>query len=258
MVDCANKCYKVCLQDLQNWGVRFDVKTKAGETTSVIDLTREGGHTHRRILHVEDQTGHEVHKALLKQVRANSNIQLLEGHFAIDAILNKHLDNYDMSPPKCVGVYALNKETGVVDAYLGKSVILASGGAGKVYLYTTNWSGATGDGIAIAYRAGARIANLEFMQFHPTCLFHPDARNFLISEALRGEGGELITAQGEAFMKKYHVLGSLAPRDIVARSIDAEMKKSGAQCVYLDMTKIDAEYLRKRFPAIHAKCLEFG
>ncbi|MBC7371106.1 MAG: L-aspartate oxidase [Bdellovibrionaceae bacterium] len=246
------------IEDLQKWGVQFDLKTEDGKPSNVIDLTREGGHSHRRILHVEDHTGHEVHKALLKLVRANENIQILESHFAIDAILNKHLDNYDMTPPHCVGVYALNNTTGVVDAYLGKSVVLATGGAGKVYLYTTNWSGATGDGIAIAYRAGARVANLEFMQFHPTCLFHPDARNSLISEALRGEGGELITAQGEAFMKKYHVLGSLAPRDIVARSIDAEMKKTGAPCVYLDMTKLDPDFLRKRFPAIHSKCLEFG
>jgi L-aspartate oxidase len=246
------------IQDLINWGVQFDLKEDSGRSLTSIDLTREGGHSHRRILHVEDHTGHEIHKTLLKQVRANPNIQLLESHFAIDLILNKHLDNYDMSPPRCVGVYVLNKSTGMVDAYLGKSVALATGGAGKVYLYTTNWSGATGDGIAIAYRAGARVANLEFMQFHPTCLFHPDARNSLISEALRGEGGELITAQGEAFMKKYHPLGSLAPRDIVARSIDAEMKKSGAPCVYLDMTKLDGDFLRKRFPAIYAKCLEFG
>jgi L-aspartate oxidase len=246
------------IQDLINWGVQFDVKKGPLSDETSIDLTREGGHTFRRILHVEDQTGHQIHRTLLKQVRANPNIELLENHFAIDLIINKQVDLYDMGPAHCVGTYALDKTSGEVHAYLGKTTVLATGGAGKVYLYTTNWSGATGDGIAMAYRAGARVANLEFMQFHPTCLYHPDARNFLISEALRGEGGELVTAQGEAFMRKYHPLGSLAPRDIVARSIDAEMKKSGAACVYLDMTKLDAEFLRKRFPAIVGKCLEFG
>jgi L-aspartate oxidase len=246
------------IQDLLNWGVHFDVRRGVANEENSIDLTREGGHSFRRILHFEDQTGHEVHRTLLKQVRANPNIELLERHFAIDLIINKQVDTYDMSPTRCVGTYSLNKDSGEVEAFLAKTTILATGGAGKVYLYTSNWSGATGDGIAMAYRAGARIANLEFMQFHPTCLYHPEARNFLISEALRGEGGELINSQGEAFMRKYHTLGSLAPRDIVARSIDGEMKKSGAPCVYLDMTKLDAEFLRKRFPAIHHKCLEYG
>jgi L-aspartate oxidase len=246
------------IQDLMNWGVQFDVRRGVATEENSIDLTREGGHSFRRILHVEDQTGHEVHRTLLKRVRENSNIQLLENHFAIDLIINKQVDIYDMQPARCVGTYSLNKQTGEVEAFLGKTIVLATGGAGKVYLYTSNWSGATGDGIAMAYRAGARIANLEFMQFHPTCLYHPEARNFLISEALRGEGGELINSQGEAFMRKYHPLGSLAPRDIVARSIDAEMKKSGAPSVYLDMTKLDAEFLKKRFPVIYSKCLEYG
>jgi len=246
------------IQDLINWGARFDLRLGTGKEDGSIDLTREGGHTFRRILHFEDQTGHEVHRTLLKQVRANPNIEILEHHFAIDLIINKQVDLYDMSPTRCVGTYSLNKDSGEVEAFLAKTTVLATGGAGKVYLYTSNWSGATGDGIAMGYRAGARIANLEFMQFHPTCLYHPESRNFLISEALRGEGGELINAQGEAFMHKYHVLGSLAPRDIVARSIDGEMKKSGAPCVYLDMTKLDAEFLKKRFPAIHQKCLEYG
>lgn len=246
------------IQDLLNWGVHFDVRRGVDNEENSIDLTREGGHSFRRILHFEDQTGHEVHRTLLKQVRANPNIELLERHFAIDLIINKQVDIYDMNPTRCVGTYSLNKDSGEVEAFLAKSTILATGGAGKVYLYTSNWSGATGDGIAMAYRAGARIANLEFMQFHPTCLYHPESRNFLISEALRGEGGELIDSQGEAFMRKYHPLGSLAPRDIVARSIDGEMKKSGAPCVYLDMTKLDGEFLRKRFPAIHQKCLEYG
>ncbi|WP_413290236.1 L-aspartate oxidase [Bdellovibrio sp. HCB337] len=246
------------IQDLLNWGVHFDVRRGVDNEENSIDLTREGGHSFRRILHFEDQTGHEVHRTLLKRVRENPNIELLENHFAIDLIINKQVNTYDMSPTRCVGTYSLNKTTGEVEAFLGKSTVLATGGAGKVYLYTSNWSGATGDGIAMAYRAGARISNLEFMQFHPTCLYHPEARNFLISEALRGEGGELINSQGEAFMRKYHPLGSLAPRDIVARSIDGEMKKSGAHCVFLDMTKQDAEFLKKRFPAIYSKCLEYG
>lgn len=246
------------VQDLLKWGVRFDLRQGASSEENPIDLTREGGHSFRRILHFEDQTGHEVHRALLQKVRENPNILLLENHFAIDLIINKQVDIHDMSPSRCVGAYSLKKESGEVEAFLAKTTALATGGAGKVYLYTSNWSGATGDGIAMAYRAGARIANLEFMQFHPTCLFHPDARNVLISEALRGEGGELINSQGEAFMRKYHPLGSLAPRDIVARSIDGEIKKSGAACVYLDMTKLEAEFLKKRFPVIYQKCLEYG
>lgn len=246
------------IQDLINWGVHFDVRRKTAEGSTEVDLTREGGHSFRRILHFEDQTGLEIHRALLKRVREHQNIQIFENHFAIDLLVNKQVDPTDMGPTRCVGCYALDKSRGEVVSFLAKHTILASGGAGKVYLYTSNWSGATGDGIAMAYRAGARIANLEFMQFHPTCLFHRESRNFLISEALRGEGGELINGQGEAFMKKYHERGSLAPRDIVARSIDAEMKRSGAECVFLDMTKLDADFLRQRFPNIHAKCLEYG
>jgi L-aspartate oxidase len=246
------------IQDLLNWGAHFDLRQGVDNEENSIDLTREGGHSYRRILHFEDQTGHEVHRTLLRRVRENGNIELLENHFAIDLIINKQVDTYDMGPTRCVGTYSLNKESGEVEAFLGKTTILATGGAGKVYLYTSNWSGATGDGIAMAYRAGARISNLEFMQFHPTCLYHPESRNFLISEALRGEGGELINSQGEAFMHKHHALGSLAPRDIVARSIDGEMKKTAAPCVFLDMTKLDAEFLCKRFPVIYNKCLEYG
>lgn len=245
------------IKDLLNWGVHFDLRKEGGEKFEA-DLTREGGHQHRRILHFEDSTGAEIHRTLLARVKEDPRIRLLENHFAIDLLLNKQVDPHDMNPTHCVGAYALDKESGQVDAWIAKATVLATGGAGKVYLYTSNWSGATGDGIAMAYRAGARVANLEFMQFHPTCLFHRDSRNVLISEALRGEGGELVDAAGTPFMKKYHPLGSLAPRDVVARSIDAEMKRTGASCVYLDMSARPAEYLRSRFPAIHARCLEYG
>lgn len=242
------------IQELLNWGVKFDFKDNSHE----MDLTREGGHSFRRVLHFEDHTGSEIHRALLQSCRENPNIQLIENNFAIDLILNKQIDPSDVGPSKCVGVYVFDRNSGEVSAVVGKSVILSTGGAGKVYLYTTNWGGATGDGIAMAYRAGARVANLEFMQFHPTCLYHKDSRNFLISEALRGEGGELIDSQNVAFMKKYHELGSLAPRDIVARAIDAELKKSGDSCVYIDMRKHSRDYLKSRFPVIFQKCLDYG
>lgn len=242
------------IQDLVNWGVQFDIRSG----TQKFDLTREGGHSARRILHFEDHTGLHIHRILLEKCRSNPNIEIKEQHFAIDLILNRQVDPNDMSPPRCVGAYVLNKKTGEVTIEVTKSTVLSTGGAGKVYLYTSNWSGATGDGIAMAYRAGARIANLEFMQFHPTALYHRENRNFLISEALRGEGGELVDSQGHPFMRKYHEMGSLAPRDIVARSIDAEMKKSGQPCVFLDMRKHSRDFLKTRFPAIFAKCMEYG
>ncbi len=235
------------IKDLINWGVQFDH-----------GLTREGGHSARRILHFEDQTGSEIHKKLWLQVKEHSNIQILENHFAIDLLVNKKIDPATTGPTAITGVYALDKISGEVKVIKAGATVLATGGAGKVYLYTSNWSGATGDGIAMAYRAGARVANLEFMQFHPTCLYHKDSRNFLITEAIRGEGGELINSQGEAFMKKHHPLGSLAPRDIVARGIDAEMKKTGEPCVYLDITHKPVEFLKSHFPHIFSKCLEFG
>jgi L-aspartate oxidase len=235
------------IKDLISWGVQFDE-----------DLTREGGHSFRRILHHEDQTGAEIHKKMWQKIQQHPNITVLENYFAIDLLVNKKIDPTLTGPTAISGVYALDKNTGEVKVIKAKATVLATGGAGKVYLYTSNWSGATGDGIAMAYRAGARVSNLEFMQFHPTCLYHKDSRNFLITEAIRGEGGELINAQGEAFMKKHHALGSLAPRDIVARGIDAEMKKSGEACVYLDITHKPIEFLKSHFPHIFAKCLEFG
>jgi len=235
------------INDLIYWGVKFDS-----------DVTREGGHSFRRIFHHEDQTGLAIHHQLLKLVRSHPNIKIFENCFTIDLILNKKIWPYQMGPSYCLGTYALLTKKQEVVSFLSQNTLLATGGAGKAYLYTSNWSGATGDGIAMAYRAGARIANMEFMQFHPTCLYHPEARNFLLTEALRGEGGELINSKGEAFMKSQHPRGSLAPRDIVARSIDAEIKKTGTECVYLDIRSQSKDFLKSRFPLIYQKCLEYG
>lgn len=241
------------IDDLLRWGVQFDV---SGEKK--IDLTREGGHSARRILHIADHTGLELHTHLLARVLEHPNISVLENHYAVDLLLNVNLEPFATGPRRCLGAYVLNKTDGRVKPIRANATFLATGGAGKVYLYTSNWEGATGDGIAMAYRAGARVANLEFMQFHPTCLYHPSARNFLISEALRGEGGELVDRSGRAFMKDYSSSGSLAPRDIVARSIDAEMKQTGSDCVFLDMTSKSRDYLVSRFPVIYKRCFELG
>ncbi len=247
------------IDDLINWGVKFDLDDGQG---GKVHLTREGGHSHRRILHVQDHTGQEIHAALLEKVLRHPNIEIHEEKIAIDLILDQDCDShkgpFHVGQPRCLGVSVLDKALGKQTQYYARFTMLATGGAGKVYLYTSNWSGASGDGIAMAYRAGARIANLEFMQFHPTCMYHPNAGNFLISEAVRGEGGELLNAEGVAFMKKYHPLGSLAPRDIVARSIDAEMKRTAANCVFLDISKKPAEFIKAHFPVIYHRCLEYG
>jgi L-aspartate oxidase len=235
------------VQQLIEWGVKFDITGPGGK----IDLTREGGHSHRRILHVQDHTGEDIHRSLLYLVGKHPNIEVLEEHFAIDLIVQN-------DEKRVAGARVFDRPNWRAFDIRARFTMLATGGAGKTYLYTSNWSGATGDGIAMAWRAGARVANLEFMQFHPTCLYHPEARNFLITEAIRGEGGELVDRSGEAFAKRYHELGSLAPRDIVARSIDAEMKKTGANCMYLDISHRPADYLRERFPAVYKKCLEYG
>ncbi len=243
------------IQELMDWGIHFDVTDPSG---AKLDLSREGGHSHHRVLHVQDHTGRDVHDHLLAKVVAHPNIEIREHAFAMDLILDRDAKPFSVHAPRCTGAYVYNKTTNQVSGIFARFVLLATGGAGKTYLYTSNWSGATGDGIAMAYRAGARVANLEFMQFHPTCLFHPSARNFLITEALRGDGGELINEKGEAFAKKYHPMGSLAPRDIVARSIDAEMKRTGAPCVYLDTRMIPEHVIREKFPVIYKTCLEFG
>ena len=221
-----------CVQELIDLGMKFSEREVAGHRE--LDLGKEGGHSKRRILHAKDVTGREIERALLAAVAAQPNITMLENHFAIDLITTRKLGREGAN--RCVGVYVLDKQSGVVETFAASTVLLATGGCGKVYLYTTNPDIATGDGVAMAYRAGASVADMEFIQFHPTCLYHPKAKSFLITEAVRGEGGVLKTVGGVEFMDKYHELKSLAPRDIVARAIDNEMKRSGADHVLLDLT----------------------
>jgi L-aspartate oxidase len=243
------------IRELIERGVHFDER-ELPDGSHELDLGREGGHSKRRILHARDITGREIERALLDAVAAQPNITVFENHMAVDLITLGKLGY--VSEDRCLGVYVLDEATGGVAALRSDRVILATGGCGKVYLYTTNPAIATGDGVAIAWRAGARIANMEFIQFHPTCLYHPEARSFLISEAVRGEGARLIDDKGREFMAKYHPRKELAPRDVVARAIDAEMKRTGARCMYLDITHQPEEFVRERFPNIHETCLRYG
>ena len=221
-----------------------------------LDLGKEGGHSKRRILHAKDVTGREIERALLNAVAQQPNIQIFENHIAIDLIVSQKLGQAGAN--RCFGAYVFDKKGNRVWAFTAPVTLLATGGCGKVYLYTTNPDIATGDGVAMAYRAGATIADMEFVQFHPTCLYHPQAKSFLISEAVRGEGGVLKTIEGEEFMDHYHPLKSLAPRDVVARAIDSEMKKSGADYVLLDITHKPARFVIDRFPNIYQNCLKYG
>jgi L-aspartate oxidase len=241
------------VRELIALGTQFTRVEEGGEDE--YDLGQEGGHTHRRVLHAQDLTGREIMRALGEAVRARRNIQVLENHVAVNLLIERSVDG---RPGACWGVYALERSTMAIRRIVARTTLLATGGAGKVYLYTTNPDIASGDGVAMAHRAGAPIANMEFYQFHPTCLYHPAAKSFLISEALRGEGAILRLPDGSPFMKHYHPDAELAPRDVVARAIDSEMKRHGLDCVYLDISHRPADYVRDRFPNIYRRCLSYG
>ncbi|MDA8142062.1 MAG: L-aspartate oxidase [Desulfobacteraceae bacterium] len=265
VVEMVVKAGPARINELIQLGVRFNLRQEQRSKNGApppLDLGREGGHSHNRIVHAHDLTGREVEQVLLDLVRSHPNIQLFENHIAIDLITQSTRIKRGLVTTThedfCCGAYVLERGSNRVKTFAAHITLLATGGAGKVYLYTSNPDIASGDGIAMAYRAGATVANLEFVQFHPTCLYHPLAKNFLISEAVRGEGGILIDRQGRAFMADYDPQKDLACRDVVARAIDTELKKSGDESVFLDITHQPADMIRERFPNIHAKCLSLG
>ncbi len=242
------------VRSLLGLGVGFTMAESSG-----LHLGREGGHSHHRIVHARDYTGREVERVLVEAVRRHPNVTVYEDHIAIDLITQHNLVDKPAFTPdniRCWGAYVLDKTTGRVERFFSRSTVITAGGCGQVYLHTTNPEIATGDGIAMAYRAGARVGNMEFIQFHPTTLAHPEARSFLISEAVRGFGAVLRNAAGERFMEKYDPRLELAPRDIVARAIDSELKRSGEECVYLDLRHLDPAEVRTSFPSIHDRCLD--
>ena len=241
-----------------NWlvelGVNFDTRT-TGDGNTEFHLTMEGGHSHRRVIHAADATGREIAETLGSHLDTLDNVTIFPRYVAVDLITR---DKIGLPGKDCVGAYALNLESQQVELFRARYVVLATGGASKVYLYTSNPDTASGDGIAMAWRAGCRVANLEFNQFHPTCLYHPEAKSFLITEALRGEGAKLVLPNGHRFMPDFDERAELAPRDIVARAIDHEMKRLGCDCVYLDIRHKGNDFIMSHFPTIHARCLELG
>ena len=245
------------IQWLIDQGVPFtrDDQTAREDGGFEFHLTREGGHSHRRIIHAADATGAAIFNTLLEQAKLRDNIELLEQRVAVDLITERKLGQEGQ---RCLGAYVLNRLSGEVDTLRARFVILATGGAAKVYLYTSNPDGACGDGIAMAWRAGCRVGNLEFNQFHPTCLYHPQAKSFLVTEALRGEGALLKLPNGERFMQRFDERAELAPRDIVARAIDHEMKRLGADCVFLDISHKPADFKKSHFPTVYERCLDLG
>jgi len=244
------------IQELLELGTRFSERELPGGNGKELDLTKEGGHSKRRVLHAKDATGREIERALLDAIARQPNITVLENHLAVDLITTQKLGY--VGPNRCLGIYVLNKASAQVETFAAPVIVLATGGCGKVYLYTTNPDIATGDGVAMAYRAGAPVANMEFMQFHPTCLFHPKERTLLITEAVRGEGGYLLGSDGQRFMPRYDSRAELAPRDIVARAIDNEMKRTGADNVWLDITHRPAPFIITQFPTIYERLLRLG
>lgn len=241
------------VRQLIAWGAHFSLEEAAGGQPPRLALGREGGHSRHRIIHAKDLTGREVERTLSTAVQRHRNIQIFEHHAAVELIVEEREGRREV-----LGATVLDTRDGKVKSVLADATLLATGGAGHVYLHTTNPSIATGDGVAMAWRAGAQVGNMEFIQFHPTTLYHPEARSFLISEAVRGEGGILKLRDGTPFMDAYHPMASLAPRDIVARAIDTELKRTGDDFVYLDVTHLDPEFIRDRFPHIYRSCLEFG
>lgn len=244
---------RASIEWLRTQGVNFTEERDANGTKQ-LHLNREGGHSHRRVVHTDDATGKAVSLSLIEQAQLHPNISLLEYHNVVELIT---ADKLGQSPQRICGAYVLDIKAEVIKTIAAKVVVLATGGANKVYLYSTNPHISSGDGIALAWRAGCRVSNMEFMQFHPTCLYHPSARSFLISEAVRGEGGHLILPDGERFMRHYDERMELAPRDIVARAIDSEIKKHGIDCVYLDISHKSPDFIKKHFPTIYSQCLEY-
>lgn len=255
---CDTEVVKFCVEhgaENIQWLLDQGIQFTTIDATHDFHLTREGGHSHRRVVHATDATGRAIERSLEDHARAHPNIDIYENHIAVDLITREKLG---LTDNRCLGAYILDRISGEINIYSANNVILATGGASKVYLYTSNPDTSTGDGIAMAWRSGCRVANLEFNQFHPTCLYHPKAKSFLLTEALRGEGAKLLLSNGHRFMPEFDSRAELAPRDIVARAIDHEMKRLGEECVYLDISHKPAAFIKEHFPTVYERCKKYG